>query len=246
MPDLTRNAPYYKVKRVIRQPDYLRQESGTFPRRPKHYGLGITLVWLNCNLFYQDDRLAWSATCSNESFNKAAKIDADVVDNLNKIYRLDDMAAPAANYDVNVLFKIVCRACHTPGHSLGLTVRMPRANQMAPIGDLHRLMARRSNFMGIVLRLSSLSATSGTIGIQKTSQDTKIFTHSVGEYTVSNDLLIPFINYTFLSSLSPIGGFANACIFKVDPLAPISKSKKVTDTVAESSGTSGSFRYLND
>lgn len=242
MPNLTRRAPYYTVKRVIRQPDSLRQH-GTLPRSPKHSGLGITLAWLNYNLFYQNDRVVWSATCSDESLQKAAMIDAEITGDLNAVYRLDDFRASIPRYDVHVLFDIVRRVCQNPRYVLGFTIRLPKFNQVGPISDLHRLMVRRSNFMGIVLRLSSLSATSGTIGIWKTKQDTRVFVHSTGEYTVSNDLLMPFINYTFLSSLSPIGGFTSACLFKAEPLVPIS-SKQIKGEVAGGSGTAGSYRSL--
>ena len=242
MPNLTRKAPFYTVKRVIRQPDSRRQY-GTLPRSPKHSGLGITLTWLNCNLFYQNDRMVWSATCSDESLQKAARIDAEVTDKLNAVYRLDDYRASIPRYDVNVLFDIVHRICQNPRYLLRFTIRLPQSNQMGPISDLHRLIVRRSNFMGIVLRLSSLSATSGTIGIWKTPQDTRVFVHSTGEYIVPNDVLMPFINYTFLSSPSPIGGFTSACIFKVEPLVPIT-SKQVANVVAGDSGTSGSYRSL--
>ena len=241
MPNLTRQAPYYTVKRVIRQPDSHRRY-GTLPKSPRHSGLGITLSWLNCNLFYQNDRVVWSATCSDESLQKAAGIDAEVIADLNAAYKLDDPLAAPASYDVNVLFNIVRRVCLNPRYALGFTIRLPQSNQIGPISDLHRLMVRRSNFMGIVLRLHRFSATSGTIGIWKTLQGTKVFVPSTGEYTVPNDVLLPFINYMFLSSLEAPGGFSSACIFKADPLVPI--SKQVTDEVAGGPGIPGSYRSL--
>ena len=128
MPNLTSKEPYYSVKRVIRQPDALRRH-GTLPRSPKHSGLGITLTWLNCNLFYQNDRMIWSATCSDESLQKAARIDAEVTAELNAVYRLDDFRASVPNYDVNVLFNIIRRVCQRPSYLFGFTLRLPQSNQ---------------------------------------------------------------------------------------------------------------------
>ena len=135
---------------------------------------------------------------------------------ISPIFGLNDWTMPAPTYNIDILFAGINKSCTT--HALGFYLKLPKASDLVTIGNISSLLQNNSGFMGVILRLSSFSATSGTIAVYKKRGIFKFFTHQFGESEVG-----PAVLREFFEKLSKTAGFMNyrhACFFEVVPFTP--------------------------
>ncbi|MET4692494.1 hypothetical protein [Endozoicomonas lisbonensis] len=193
----------------------------------KHIGVGIVLLWLKHSQLYQDDDSTWAALSSRSVVKKAYEIDQDFAGRINAHYGLDTYSTKSATYDVNLVCAVISEVCTRYG--LGFQLRLPKQVQIVPIKDIEKLINRSSDFIGIILRLSPLSISTGAIGVRKEQGEVRLFVHEFGECRLDTGLLSYFFNT--LSEVERGMNYTNACLFKSDFI-----------DVASGEGTSGSTR----
>ena len=183
----------------------------------KHAGIGIALVWIKYNICFKGKGdCLWSAMKSVVALQQASKIDTEVFQRINPVFGLNDWTRPAPTYNIDILFAGINKSCTT--HALGFYLKLPKASDLVTIGNVSSLLQNNSDFMGVILRLSSFSATSGTIAVYKKRGIFKFFTHQFGESEVG-----PAVLREFFEKLSKTAGFMNykhACFFEVVPFTP--------------------------
>ncbi|UYM15844.1 hypothetical protein [Endozoicomonas euniceicola] len=212
--DGTTNPTHHVSRRRFNQLEAARKHG---LRLEKHAGIGIALIWIKYNIWFKKrGDCLWSAMKSVVALQQANEIDAEIIQRINPVFGLDDWRRPAPTYNIDILFACINKSCTT--HALGFHLNLPKTSNLVTIENVSSLLQNDSDFMGVILRLGSLSATAGTIAVYKKRGVFRFFTHQFGFSEVGPAALIEFFG-----NLSKTAGFMNykhACFFEVVPFTP--------------------------
>ena len=192
----------------------------------KHAGVGIVLIWIKFNLAFENEADTLSALNSSIALQQAHEIDEEVIQRINPIYGLNNMRAPAPSYNIDILFACISKSCTT--RALGFHFNRPDINGLIEINGIASLLQKDYDFMGVLLRVGSISATSGAIAVYKKGETFKLFTHQSGESIMSSDLLYEY--FDGLSKKTAIMNYKHVCLFEVNPLSPDLFNRRAAST----------------
>ena len=131
-----------------------------------------------------------SAINSLAAMEQASEIDEEVIQRINPTFGLNNPRAPAPCYNIDILFACINRLCTT--RAVGFHFNRPDINGLIEISNIISLVQKNYDFIGVLLRVGPISATSGAIAVCKKGEMFKFFTHQSGESLVSSDSLGEF------------------------------------------------------
>ena len=159
-----------------------------------HSGLGISMVWIKQNIIYTDPDVAFSSLHSMESIQKASQVEGGIISGTDSVFGLEDANASAPiGYNPDMLMAVVNKACSS--HAMGFHTRLPKKNAILNINHMEKLLLRKSNFLSLILRLSPLSSTAGTMAIHFTPQRIRLFSPQNGEFSLENTMIKSFCDW---------------------------------------------------
>ncbi|MET4694568.1 hypothetical protein [Endozoicomonas lisbonensis] len=196
-------------------------------------------MWIKFNLDFRDNEASiLSAINSLFALEQANEIDEEVIQRINPTFGLSDPNFKLKNptftapiYNIDILFACINKSCNT--RAMGFHFNRPDTSDLIEINDIVSILRKDYEFMGILLRLGPISATSGTIAVCKKGEIFKFFTHQFGETSVSSDLLNEF--FEDLSRRAAMMNYKHACLFEVNALSPKFSSRRT----ASASGSGG-------
>ena len=197
----------------------------------KHAGVGISLIWIKFNLDFGNEACVLSAINSLVAVQQASEIDEEVIQRINPTFGLNNPRAPAPCYNIDILFACINRSCTT--RAIGFYFNRPDINGLIGINNITSLVQKNYDFIGVLLRVGPVSATSGAIAVCKKGEMFKFFTHQFGESLVSLASLGEFFDK--LSKKTAMMNYKHVCLFEVNSLSPKVFSRNRT------SGTSDTY-----